>query len=110
MPRLRFALTTEASQCQVALRSPTTREPLYPLCRRANRTFHERTKCRHASRRRLAAGNAEFRRERAMLSRRDLIGKAAVGAAAALAVGTVVGTGIAATRPLRDATDDPVDP
>ena len=41
-----------------------------------------------------------------MLSRRDLIGKAAVGAAAALAVGAV-GTGIAATRPLRDATDDP---
>jgi len=36
-----------------------------------------------------------------MLSRRELIGKAAVGAAAALAVGGVVGTGIAATRPLR---------
>ncbi len=45
-----------------------------------------------------------------MLSRRDLIGKAAVGAAAALAVGAV-GTGVAAaTRPLRDATDDPGDP
>jgi hypothetical protein len=43
-----------------------------------------------------------------MLSRRDLIGKAAVGAAAALAVGAV-GTGIAATRPLRDSTDDPAD-
>ena len=42
-----------------------------------------------------------------MLSRRDLIGKVAVGAAAALAVGAV-GTGVAAaTRPLRDATDDP---
>jgi hypothetical protein len=40
-----------------------------------------------------------------MLSRRDLIGKAAVGAAAALAVGAV-GTGLAATRPLRDPTDD----
>jgi hypothetical protein len=44
-----------------------------------------------------------------MLSRRELIGKAAVGAAAALAVGGVVGTGIAATRPLRDATDDSAD-
>ena len=42
-----------------------------------------------------------------MLSRRELIGKAAVGAAAALAVGGVVGTGIAATRPLRKATDEP---
>ena len=41
-----------------------------------------------------------------MLSRRDLIGKAAVGAAAALAVGAV-GTGVAATRPLEDATDGP---
>ena len=41
-----------------------------------------------------------------MLSRRELIGKAAVGAVAALAVGAV-GTGIAATRPLRDPTDDP---
>jgi hypothetical protein len=45
-----------------------------------------------------------------MLSRRDLIGKAAVGAAAALAVGAAVGTGVAATRPLRDATDDSGDP
>lgn len=42
-----------------------------------------------------------------MLSRRELIGKAAVGAAAALAVGGAVGTAVAATRPLRDATDDP---
>ena len=42
-----------------------------------------------------------------MLSRRDLIGKVAVGAAAALAVGAVGGTGVAATRPLRDATNDP---
>jgi len=41
-----------------------------------------------------------------MLSRRDLIGKAAVGAAAALAVGAV-GTGFAATRPLADPTADP---
>jgi hypothetical protein len=40
-----------------------------------------------------------------MLSRRELIAKAAVGAAAALAVGAV-GTGAAAaTRPLRDPTD-----
>lgn len=40
-----------------------------------------------------------------MLSRRDLIGKVAVGAAAALAVGAV-GTGVAAaTRPLRDPTE-----
>jgi hypothetical protein len=39
-----------------------------------------------------------------MLSRRTLIGKAAVGAAAALAVGTV-GTGLAATRPRREPTD-----
>ena len=42
-----------------------------------------------------------------MPSRRDLIGKVAVGAAAALAV-SAVGTGVAAaTRPLRDATDAP---
>lgn len=40
-----------------------------------------------------------------MLSRRDLIGKAAVGAAAALAVGAV-GTGVAATLPLETPTDD----
>lgn len=40
-----------------------------------------------------------------MLSRRELIGKAAVGAVAALAVGGV-GTAVAATRPLRDPTDD----
>jgi len=44
-----------------------------------------------------------------MLSRRELIGKAAVGAAAALAVGGVVGTAMAATRPFRNATDDPAD-
>ena len=45
-----------------------------------------------------------------MLSRRDLIGKVAVGAAAALAVGAV-GTGAAAaTRPFRDPADAPVDP
>jgi hypothetical protein len=46
-----------------------------------------------------------------MLSRRTLIGKAAVGAAAALAVGTVgtVGTGFAATRPRRAPGDDPGD-
>jgi hypothetical protein len=45
-----------------------------------------------------------------MLSRRDLIGKVAVGAAAALAVGAV-GTGVAAaTRPLRDPTDEPGGP
>ena len=43
-----------------------------------------------------------------MLSRRELIGKAAVGAAAALALGTVR-TAVAATRPLRDPTDDPAD-
>jgi hypothetical protein len=42
-----------------------------------------------------------------MISRRDLIGKAAVGAAAAMAVGGVIGTAVAATRPLRDATDEP---
>jgi len=41
-----------------------------------------------------------------MLSRRELIGKAAVGAAAALAVGGAVGTAVAATRPRREATDD----
>ena len=41
-----------------------------------------------------------------MLSRRTLIGKAAVGAAAALVVGTAR-TGAAATRPLRAAADDP---
>jgi hypothetical protein len=42
-----------------------------------------------------------------MLSRRDLIGKVAVGAAAAVAVGAVR-TGVeAATRPLRDSTDEP---
>jgi len=45
-----------------------------------------------------------------MLSRRELIGKAAVGAAAALAVGGAVGTAVAATRPLRDTTDDPGHP
>jgi len=44
-----------------------------------------------------------------MLSRRELIGKAAVGAAAALAVGGVVGTAVAATRPLRNPTDGPAD-
>src|SRR5436853_2159115 len=51
-----------------------------------------------------------------MLSRRDLIAKAAVGAAAAMAVGGVVGTAVAATRPLRAPTggsgaptDDPAD-
>jgi hypothetical protein len=45
-----------------------------------------------------------------MLSRRDLIGKAAVGAAAAMAVGAV-GTSVAATtRPLRSATDEARDP
>ena len=40
-----------------------------------------------------------------MLSRRELIGKAAVGAAAALAVGGAVGTAVAATRPRRESTD-----
>lgn len=40
-----------------------------------------------------------------MLSRRELIGKAAVGAAAALAVGGVVGTAAAATRSLREPSD-----
>jgi hypothetical protein len=49
----------------------------------------------------------ESRKERAMLSRRDLIAKAAVGAAAAVAVGGVVGTAVAATRPLREPTDEP---
>ncbi len=46
-----------------------------------------------------------------MLSRRDLIGKVAVGAAAALAVGAVGKGGGAATRPLRDPADarDPAD-
>ena len=46
-----------------------------------------------------------------MLSRRELIGKAAVGAAAAMAVGGVVGTAVAATRPLRetDGSDAPPD-
>lgn len=43
-----------------------------------------------------------------MLSRRDLIGKVAVGAAAAVVVGTAR-PGVAATRPLRDATDAPGD-
>jgi hypothetical protein len=42
-----------------------------------------------------------------MLSRRDLIAKAAVGAAAAVAVGGVVGTAVAATRPLRESTEEP---
>ncbi len=41
-----------------------------------------------------------------MLSRRELIGKATVGAAAALAVGGM-GTAVAATRPLRVPMDDP---
>jgi hypothetical protein len=44
-----------------------------------------------------------------MLSRRTLIGKAAVGAAAALAVGAAR-TGVAATRPLEGAAGDPADP
>ena len=43
-----------------------------------------------------------------MLSRRTLIGKVAVGAAAVVAVGTVR-TGVAATRPLRGPTVDPGD-
>src|SRR6185369_925442 len=47
------------------------------------------------------------KRERGMLSRRELIGKAAVGAAAALAVGGAAGTAIAATKPARTAADDP---
>jgi len=42
-----------------------------------------------------------------MISRRDLIAKAAVGAAAAMTVGGVVGTAVAATRPMRDSTDAP---
>ena len=45
-----------------------------------------------------------------MLSRRDLIGKVAVGAAAALAVGAVGKGASAATRPLRDSTDAPAEP
>jgi len=45
-----------------------------------------------------------------MLSRRDLIGKVAVGAAAALAVGAVGKGAVAATRPLRDSTDAPAEP
>ncbi len=44
-----------------------------------------------------------------MLSRRELIGKAAVGAAAAMAVGGAVGTAMAATRPRR-ASDAPEHP
>ena len=44
-----------------------------------------------------------------MLTRRDLIAKAAVGAAAAVAVGAVR-TGFAATRPLDDPTTDPATP
>jgi len=43
-----------------------------------------------------------------MLSRRTLIGKAAVGAAAALALGAAR-TGVASTRALRAAADDPPD-
>ena len=43
-----------------------------------------------------------------MLSRRALIGKVAVGAAAAMAVGAAR-TGVAATRPLRDPTNGPGD-
>jgi hypothetical protein len=45
-----------------------------------------------------------------MLSRRELIGKAAVGAAAALAVGGVGTAAVAATRPLTDSTDTPAGP
>lgn len=45
-----------------------------------------------------------------MLSRRDLIGKVAVGAAAALAVGAVGKGAAAATQPLRVSTDAPADP
>jgi len=44
-----------------------------------------------------------------MLSRRTLIGKAAVGAAAALAVGAAR-TGVAATRPLKESVDGHADP
>jgi hypothetical protein len=44
-----------------------------------------------------------------MLSRRELIGKAAVGAAAAVVVGGSVRTGAAATRPLWVSTDAPGD-
>ena len=43
-----------------------------------------------------------------MISRREVIGKAAVGAAAALAVGAV-GTGVAATRPLVGPADPSAD-
>jgi hypothetical protein len=68
------------------------------------------TRAEHILRRQVKRGSPVFRKEHAMLSRRELIGKAAVGAAAALAVGGVVGTAVAATRPLRDATDDPVHP
>ena len=42
-----------------------------------------------------------------MISRRDLIAKAAVGAAAVMTVGGVVGTAVAATRPRADSTDAP---
>ena len=45
-----------------------------------------------------------------MLSRRDLIGKVAVGATVALAVGAVGTRVAAATRPLRDPTEAPGDP
>jgi hypothetical protein len=45
-----------------------------------------------------------------MLSRRELIGKAAVGAAAALAVGGVGTAAVAATRPLAESTDAPAGP
>jgi hypothetical protein len=49
----------------------------------------------------------DLRRERTMLSRRDLIGKAAIGAAAALTV-SAVGTGVAvaSTQTLEDTTGD----
>ena len=45
-----------------------------------------------------------------MLSRRALIGKAAIGAAAVLAVGAVGKGASAATRPLHDSTDAPAEP
>jgi hypothetical protein len=45
-----------------------------------------------------------------MLSRRELIGKAAVGAAAALAVGGVGTAAVAATQPVADTTDAPTGP
>jgi hypothetical protein len=45
-----------------------------------------------------------------MLSRRELIGKAAVGAAAAVAVGGVVGTAMAATRPRQNSDEQPEHP